>query len=293
MHYQTARAALAKTQPPIDLNASGHPRISVRAEVSYLEPNGQKPAILVGDEGEREETQSLFVTREVEIANGRLLPVAPKLDEQGFQLIRHETAFEDFDDPEAIAQRYYPEMEVLLKRETGAARVIIFDHNVRKDPTENDGETRYRPPVKRIHNDYTAKSGPQRLVDILGAEEAAALEGKRFAIVNVWRPVVGPLESAPLTLADATTVPEEDFIATDLVYPDRVGEIYYGAYRASHRWVYFPKMERDEALLIKGYDSLEGGPARFVLHTSFQDPTAPVDRLRRHSIEVRSLVIFD
>ena len=184
-------------------------------------------------------------------------------------------------------------MAALLKQATGASQVLIFDHNVRKDVSGENDKIRYRTPVKRVHNDYTAKSGPQRLIDLLGPEQAAALRGKRFAIVNVWRPIQGPLESAPLALADAESVADEDFVATDLVYPDRVGEIYYGAHRPSHRWFYFPRMERDEALLIKGYDSLEDGRARFVLHTSFQDPSAPAERLPRHSIEVRSLLIFD
>ncbi len=290
MQYQDAQAALASGQRP---QRPHEVAATVTAEVSYLQPNGKKPAIYVVGEGEREESGSLFVTRTVEITNGRLVAEPHELDRNGFQFIRQETAFDDFDDPEAIEERYYPEMAALLEQYTGASRVLIFDHNVRKDQPEKDGEILYRPPVKRIHNDYTAKSGPQRLVDLLGPEQAEAVKGKRFAIVNVWRPIEGPLESAPLALADTQSVAHEDFVATDLVYPERVGEIYYGAHRPSHRWFYFPKMERDEALLIKGYDSLEDGTARFTLHTSFQDPTAPEDRLPRHSIEVRALLIFD
>lgn len=292
MEYPVATTALAAPAPSFRTERAESPRF-VTAEVSYLEPSGSKPAILVGDEGARSETDSLFVTHEVEIANGRLAATPAKLDEQGFELVRHDIVFDDFDDPEAIEQRYYPEMERLLKWATGASSVLVFDHNVRKEEPEVVGEVLYRPPVKRIHNDYTEKSGPQRLQDLLGPEQAAAIAGKRYAIVNVWRPIQGPLESAPLALADKQSVPDEDFVASDLVYADRVGEIYYGAYRPSHRWVYYPKMEVDEALLIKGYDSERDGRARFVLHTSFQDPSAPADRLPRHSIEVRSLLIFD
>ena len=292
MEYQVATTALAAPAPSLRTERAESPRF-VTAEVSYLEPSGSKPAILVGEEGARSETDSLFVTHEVEIANGRLAATPAKLDDQGFELVRHDTVFDDFDDPEAIEQRYYPEMERLLKWATGASSVLMFDHNVRKEGPEVVGEVLYRPPVKRIHNDYTERSGPQRLQDLLGPEQAAAIAGKRYAIVNVWRPIQGPLESAPLALADKQSVPDEDFVASDLVYADRVGEIYYGAYRPTHRWVYYPKMEVDEALLIKGYDSERDGRARFVLHTSFQDPSAPADRLPRHSIEVRSLLIFD
>ena len=101
------------------------------------------------------------------------------------------------------------------------------------------------------------------------------------------------MESAPLALADASSVPAEDVIAADLIYADRVGEIYYAAYNPDHRWVYFPRLERDEALLIKGYDSADDGRAQFSLHTAFDDPTSPEDAAPRESIEVRALVVFD
>jgi len=58
----------------------------------------------------------------------------------------------------------------------------------------------------------------------------------------------------------------------------------------AHRWLYAPDMRSDEAILIKSYDSAEGGVARFALHSSFDDPTAPSDKLPRESVEIRMLV---
>ena len=49
-------------------------------------------------------------------------------------------------------------------------------------------------------------------------------------------------------------------------------------------------LKRDEALLIKCFDSTTDGRARFAPHTAFDDPTAPPDMLPRESIEIRSLV---
>jgi hypothetical protein len=49
-------------------------------------------------------------------------------------------------------------------------------------------------------------------------------------------------------------------------------------------------MRNDEAILIKSYDSAEDGAARFAPHNSFEDPTAPFDKLPRESIEIRMLV---
>jgi hypothetical protein len=143
-----------------------------------------------------------------------------------------------------------------------------------------------------VHNDYTAKSGPQRVRDLFGADDAEALLRKRFAIINVWQPIAGPVETAPLALTDARSIAADDLVPLDLVYPDRTGEIYNVAFGPDHRWYYVPRMERTEALLIKGYDSLADGRARFTPHTAFDDPTTPADAAPRHSIEARTLAFF-
>ncbi len=145
--------------------------------------------------------------------------------------------------------------------------------------------------MRRVHNDYTEASAPRRLADLLGP--GAEPTGRRFAVINVWRPIRGPVQTAPLALADAQSVEPRDIVAADLVYPDRTGEIYYATYNPGHRWVYYPRMDRSEAILIKGYDSLDDGSARFALHTAFDDPTTPPNAAPRESIEVRALVFFD
>ena len=81
-------------------------------------------------------------------------------------------------------------------------------------------------------------------------------------------------------------------MASDLVYPDRVGETYAFTYNPNHRWYYFPHLEPNEAVLLKCYDSEEDGRARFTAHTAFNDPTSPPDAAPRESIEVRALVFF-
>ena len=55
---------------------------------------------------------------------------------------------------------------------------------------------------------------------------------------------------------------------------------------------YFPKMQADEAVLIRCFDSAREGAARFSAHTGFDDPTSPPDAPSRESIEVRTLVFF-
>lgn len=283
-HAQAAAGALAIDR----IDVSPH----VDASLAYIVTGDGKPAVDTTNPNDRVEHNARWAAYQVEIENGRLNGDTFSLDREGFALAHHDTAVSDFGDEDEIKRVYYPEMERLLKRETGAGRVLVFDHNVRRDGGAPEEQGEARQAVRRIHNDYTLNSAPRRFEDLLGAD-IASLEGKRAAIVNVWRPIRGPVESAPLALADASSVPAQDVIAADLIYEDRVGEIYYAAYNPDHRWVYFPRLERNEALLIKGYDSADDGRARFSLHTAFDDPTSPEDAAPRESIEVRALVVFD
>jgi hypothetical protein len=126
---------------------------------------------------------------------------------------------------------------------------------------------------------HTVKSGPQRVRDLLYDEAEELLRG-RVQVINLWRPIRGPLCDAPLAVCDAASVAPADLVPSDLVYPNRIGETYAVTYNSSHRWFYVPAMRTDEALLIKCFDSLTDGRARFAPHTAFDDPTAPADALR-------------
>jgi hypothetical protein len=152
-----------------------------------------------------------------------------------------------------------------------------------------------RGPASQLHVDYTAKSGPQRVKDILGEDEAARLtaSGARIIQINVWRPIRGPVERSPLALADASSARQEDLIATDQIFPGRVGEIYNVAHTPSQRWYYAPRMTANEVLLIKGWDSLDDGRARFTPHGAFHLSDTREDAPARESIEVRSLVVIE
>ena len=128
--------------------------------------------------------------------------------------------------------------------------------------------------------------------DLLGGDADALLQ-KRFSVINVWRPIRGPVQDTPLAVSDARSIDDQDLVATDLVYPDRTGEIYYVKFNPAHKWFYAPAMRDDEIMLIKCYDSAEDGRARFVPHSAFVDPTTPAGAPPRESIELRTLVFYD
>jgi len=206
-------------------------------------------------------------------------------------LARHETAVKNFFDEQEIKSVYFPEIERLIKETSGASRVVIFDHTLRSGNEDEREEKLIREPVLSAHNDYTEWSGPQRVREIMG-DEAEELLKRRFAIIQVWRAIAKPIESNPLAVADARTVAAEDLMIAERRYPHRVGQTYRLKYNPKHRWYYFPRMRRDEAIVFTVYDSLKDGRARFTPHTSFDDPTTPPGALPRQSIEVRAFAFF-
>ena len=180
---------------------------------------------------------------------------------------------QNFRDDQELRDTHYPEIETLVAAATGARRVVVFDHTVRRRLPSTDGTSQIlrREPVPRVHNDYTVKSGPQRVRDLM-ATEAESLLRHRVSIINVWRPIRGPLEDWPLALCDARSVTPDDLIATDLLYEDRTGETYSVRFNPGHRWLYAPRMSPNEVLLFRCYDSTESGLARFVPHAAFETP---------------------
>ncbi len=270
---------------------------AVRAPLNFILPQKDKPvlesAALTGGA-----PRELFATeaREVEIQDLRAAADSLSLDREGFVLRHVPTAVGDLYDDQAVEGAYYAEIEALLKRELGASWVAIFDATRRSDggpgAANRDGA---RGPAGRIHVDYTAASGPRRAADVLGESEVARLlaGGARIVQVNVWRPIRGPVQRAPLALADAASVRPEALVATDQVFPGRVGEIYHLAQEPGQRWYYAPEMTRDEVLLIKGWDSLDDGRARFTPHSAFALPQQRADAPPRESIEVRTFAVID
>ena len=223
------------------------------------------------------------------------------LDEHGFALHSHRTAFTDFYDDDAVRERYYPDVRDAMQAITGALAVIVFDHNVRSAVRAARGEPGVRVPVDQAHNDYTEESGPKRKREILDAAGRSDLADRRVLFVNLWRPIVGPVFDNPLALCDARSVSPDDLVATDihhfgegdLAMPRHSGQIYSLRHNPAHRWFYASGMRPDEVLLLKCYDSRADVRARFMPHTGFRNPACPTDFVPRESIEARTLVVID
>jgi len=258
------------------------------------------------------------------------------LDTNGFEMLARplEKPAIDFLDHKQVVRDYYPHCAEIIRQASGARLVAAFDHNVRsvtgnRSRRHSAGGQQVQLPLHMVHGDYTLTSAPRRLRDLarppsdndtyrhrLGAGETLldkagvwrALDGGRFAIINLWRNIADePVATHPLALCDAARVSPDDLVVFEIHYSDRIGENYYAKHSDAHRWYYYPALARDEALLIKQWDSAgdlarskgtradgadPGSPCTFSFHSAFDDTTAPPDAPDRWSIEVRCAVLF-
>jgi hypothetical protein len=267
---------------------------SVSSTLNYLAKQGKRPAYdlyVPTDKSERVLPER--DKRTVIIEDSRTDAAALSLDIQGFAFRTRASAFSAFDDATAIKQHYYPEVAALVADATGAADVLVFDHNVRNETKAKAGDPAASRPVRFVHNDYTERSGPQRVKELLPPEVAAQHLRGRFAFINVWRPIAGPVLDMPLAVLDARSIEPGDFVATDLNYENRSGEVYSVHYNPAHRWHYVSRMQPDEVLLLKCFDSIADGSAQYTAHSAFADPTAPDGAPTRESIEARTIAFYE
>jgi hypothetical protein len=278
-------------------------------------------------------------TRQMPVHDARRLDGAARrtLSRNGFEALAHPLSSPkiDFLDHAQVVRDYYPQCVEVVREASGASLVVAFDHNVRsaagkKSQRRIEGGQEVQGPAHVVHGDYTLTSAPQRLHDLAQPPsandtvqtllsdgesllDAAAVDrvlaGGRFAIINVWRNITPePVAIHPLALCDAASVHLKDLVVFEIRYSDRIGENYFAKHADGHEWYFYPALTRDEALLIKQWDS--GGelarsngansdsanlnaPCTFSFHSAFEDPATPPDAAERWSTEVRCIVLYD
>jgi hypothetical protein len=263
---------------------------TIEATLNYINNNGEKIFTETASPGGLDvRSGGAPDPRRVTIRNARHKDFV--FDRDGFRFVRHDTKMRDFFDEAEVRSTYYAEMEALVKQESGCKRVVVFDHTLRTADDELRESKKIREVVRRVHNDYTEWSAPQRVRDIL-PDEADELLSRRFAIVQVWRPIRHPVETHPLAICDAASLSFDDMVISERRYPNRVGQTYAVTFNPAHKWYWLPRMRRDEALVFKVFDSMKDGRARWSAHTAFDDPTSPPHARPRESIEIRTMAFF-
>ena len=267
---------------------------TIRARFNYIVDTGVPPVRYIDwPEMEGKEVPPQYRQFEMAVRNGRPLRDAFKLDVHGFVFVDHATQVKDFTDASERARVYDPEVQALIKKHSGASEVVVFDHTIRVGDEQAQKASGARPTVKGVHNDYTETSAPRRLREIVGDADAERRFKKRWAIIQVWRPIRGKVLMEPLGICDGRTIPQKGFILVERRYRDRTGEVYHIAHNPAHEWFYFPHMERHEALVFKVFDSDASKPSRFTAHSAFDDPQTPAGAPARESIETRTFAFFD
>ncbi|KAH5170655.1 hypothetical protein HBH68_215750 [Parastagonospora nodorum] len=285
----------APTHTPQTVQSSSstinHGPQDVQTVLNYFKPNedGSPPHPTYTD---RPETYDRPVeTHPVTVRDIRGREKDFTLDGNGFQVHRQASSEKEFRDDEKIKSGYYAETEQLLKDVTGASRVFIFDHTIRRqEPDTGGADKTLRGPVKRVHIDQSYSAALSRVPHHLPDEAEKLLKG-RVQIINVWRPIK-IVQRDPLAVAEASSVSDDGLVVVELIYPNRRGETLSVKHDAGHRWYYKSGLTPEEVLLIKCFDSKVDGRARRVPHTAFEVPDTE-DREARESIEIRALVFHE
>jgi hypothetical protein len=266
----------------------------VEATVQYA---GDIEGRAVFDAVDPSRTNLAFVPHTVDIHDARPFQDQLSLDREGFQLVRHTSSVAQSVDLEELDRVYHREMAELIKEVTGAREVIVQRTGLVLRTSERAAERVGTTPARFAHLDYTEISAQQFLDAVLTAEDADPAPYRRYAIYQAWRATSTPPHDSVLAMVDATSVAEGD---TRLFYgvfgpegaPMSLLEAQLGMANPAHRWLYFSGLTPDEVILFKGFDS-DSTRATGVMHTAFDDPTAPEDASPRASIESRFFAFFD
>jgi len=276
---------------------------SVPSTLSYFSPpsDGSKPYFYINADPEtginKRNFEYLIASKNIENVRGS--EDSYTLNSAGFQFFQVPTRLsaDDFDSDQTVKEKYYTEQAEVIQRVTGATKVVIFDHTIRRNFSHlRDDTPDTRVPVAYVHVDQTPAATVARVHRHLPPSEVPSRLSKRYQIINLWRPIRHIALDRPLALCDYRTVDHRrDCVPQSLVYPDRdPGETWAVKHHEGHQWKYLRGMTPDEFVLIKCGDSItDGSVALCTPHTAFIDPTTPADAKPRESIEIRALVFYD
>lgn len=220
----------------------------------------------------------------VEVTDLRDAASSVSFDEDGIAFLHQPTEVRDFSDEQVWRSLYDAELIDLLKSQIAAKDVIVFDHTVRIDDPNAP-----RRPARNVHNDYNAAGAEQRLVDLVGEDQAKDFHDAGFGFVNVWRPIEHVIQSSPLGFIKPSSMVDDDWMDIGLIYPDRFGQILGVAANPDHKWFFKSHMTPEELVLFNIYDSA-GRP--HLAHSALDMEGDDKATVPRKSIESRTLVRY-
>jgi hypothetical protein len=261
---------------------------TVRAEINYAAPMAGRPRFHANDQSR---DRLNLDPHTVHIVDGRANP--PMLSREGFALVAHRSNVKDFRAAE-FQDPHKREIEDLIVSLTGADKAVVNSPGVLRfgEKSDESGKLNNSRPARFIHIDVNDETAAQ----FSKASAPAGAKVKRVAQYNVWRVLTPPPQDVPLTVCDARTLAPEDLIEADAIFdqkgqPDWSFTALLVRVSPRHRWVWFPDMTRNEAIVFVTNDS---DPARphCVPHSAFNNPLCPPDATPRASIEMRAIAYW-
>lgn len=257
----------------------------VRAVFTFMDPAATGGVV---DDADPRHTQLSTCEREVAVSDLRGREDSVSLERHGVVVLRSTTRCPDLRDAQALQAVYYPEIEALLARLTGAHCVKAYGHVVRASRT--DGTPGLRTPARMAHVDNDFDTTRQLAARLAPADRREALMQGRFMLINVWRPL-RPVRRDPLAVADGSTVRRCDLVPVRLLASRSGVDRPQGLNMIHHpdqRWFYLSDMQPDELLAFRQIDA-KSDAVQFAGHTSFDDPTTAPDAPPRESLEIRTV----
>ncbi|KAF2191376.1 hypothetical protein K469DRAFT_370108 [Zopfia rhizophila CBS 207.26] len=271
----------------------------------------EKPYTLHGQvaEGRKRSNCHFTVHDRIEVSDVREREDSFTLLQHGFQFTRHffsvlisTSDFQAENLGTGIVKNYLDEVIALVKAETNASKVVLFDWRIRTSApqahaVEDDqvsDRSEFLAPASIAHSDYSYDGGLARFKRQLSSDEIKEynLDDWHIRIINVWRPLVDKVYDAPLAFCDRRSVSQEDLLEEDKVHPTHWEEGLYLLHRDHHKWYWLSEQTRDEVAMFLTWDSAEIDSSVIPVcppHASFRDESASRKGPPRESVEVRLL----
>lgn len=134
--------------------------------------------------------------------------------------------------------------ELCLNQTMGMLTAYATDHGL-------------NPILKRVRDTFPMDY-PRLLEKRIRVLKLVRLNINRFqalSVNSIWHPMKNVVEDWPLAVADGSNVTLDDFLETDHVRRKYKGASLNLMYRPDYRWYYLKHQSKDEAVLIKNFDS--------------------------------------
>ncbi|KAI1362816.1 hypothetical protein F5Y08DRAFT_310969 [Xylaria arbuscula] len=267
----------------------------------FLSENPYQILIDLPEESEDQKNSNVTFEngRTENVANARPDMGSFKLDTHGFcfSQIASKLHYDDFFDKKKVDEVYLPECADLIRSVLDSVDKIHFYNWLVRDSNSGPREGKVLDlndslallgPARVVHVDQTPESAIERVFLELPSTASDLLKG-RLRLVNIWRPIRGPVEMWPLALCDGRTVSPSSLVSSDRVRRNYTGGTTFVLEDSKHKWFYLDKQQVDEVAVFKNFDS-DPEVTKCAPHTSFPSSGATEGLQSRQSIEVRAMV---